>query len=219
MQKELIYTLYERFWHWFQAVMILTLLFTGFSVHYSGSAGVIPFATAVRLHNVVGWLLVINAFLGFFYYLTTGTLRQLIPEPRELHILAWRQLRYYLYGMFHGEPHPLQRSRRRRLNPLQQITYLAILNILLPVQVVTGVALWFMQYSPELMHFVGGIGNLAAVHMLGAWFFGAFVLAHIYLATTGPTPWAHFVTMITGYEVIEEPSAGEATSVQQNETA
>ncbi|MBC7353075.1 MAG: cytochrome b/b6 domain-containing protein, partial [Thermogutta sp.] len=84
MQKELIYTLYERFWHWFQAVMILTLLFTGFSVHYSGSAGVIPFATAVRLHNVVGWLLVINAFLGFFYYLTTGTLRQLIPEPREL---------------------------------------------------------------------------------------------------------------------------------------
>ncbi len=219
MQKELIYTLYERFWHWLQAVMILTLLFTGFSVHYSGSAGVISFATAVRLHNVVGWLLVINAFLGFFYYVTTGTVRQLIPEPRELHVLAWRQLRYYLYGMFHGEPHPLQRSRQRRLNPLQQLTYLAILNILLPIQVVTGVTLWFMQYSPELMHRVGGIGNLAAVHMLGAWFFAAFVLAHIYLATTGPTLWQHFVTMITGYEIVEEPSAGDATSAQQNEIA
>lgn len=203
MRRELIYSLYERLWHWLQAAAILVLIVTGFSIHYPDSAAAIPFPVAVRLHNLVGWLLVINAFLGLFYYLTTGTIRQFIPEPRELHVLAWRQLRYYLYGIFHNEPHPLQRSRERRLNPLQQVTYLAILNILLPLQVATGLGLWFTQYFPSLLHAIGGLGGLAALHMLGAWLFAAFVLAHVYLATTGPTPWAHFVTMLTGYETVE----------------
>lgn len=218
MKREMIYSLYERLWHWLQAAAIVVLLVTGFSIHYPDSLGIVPFSVAVRLHNLVGWLLLINAFLGLFYYLTTGTVRQLIPEPRELHVLAWRQLRYYLYGMFHGEPHPLQRSRARRLNPLQQVTYLAILNILLPVQVVTGLGLWVMQYSPALLQKFGGLGGLAAIHTLGAWLFAAFVMAHIYLATTGPTPWAHFLTMLTGYEVVDTPSnpgAGESETIGQ----
>jgi len=216
MHREYIYSLYERLWHWFQAIAVLTLILTGLSIHDPDRLGLVPFAVAVRLHNFLGWFLVVNAFLGFFYYLTTGTIRQFIPEPREFHVLAWQQLRYYLFGIFRGEPHPLQRSARRRLNPLQQIVYLAILNVLLPLQVLTGLVMWIAQYSPQVLALFGGLSGLAAIHMLGAWLFMAFMLAHVYLATTGPKVWSHFVTMITGYELIQdaEIARDEATSEQ-----
>ena len=32
-----------------------------------------------------------------------------------------------------GEPHPFEKQPGKRLNPLQQVTYLAILNVLLPL--------------------------------------------------------------------------------------
>lgn len=203
MARMRIYTLYERVWHWFQAVCILGLIVTGFHIHYPDGLRLLSFAGAVYVHNTLGWILVLNAFLGFFYYLTTGTIRQLIPEPREFHILAYRQLRYYLYGVFHGEPHPLERSPLRRLNPLQQATYLIILNVLLPLQILTGLGLWFMQFSPWLLTRTGGLSIPAGIHMLGAWTFTGFLLAHVYLGTIGPTPWAHLATMITGYEEAE----------------
>ncbi|GAB4129102.1 MAG: cytochrome b/b6 domain-containing protein [Thermogutta sp.] len=203
MARMRIYTLYERVWHWFQAVCILGLIVTGFHIHYPDGLRLLSFAGAVYVHNTLGWILVLNAFLGFFYYLTTGTIRQLIPEPREFHILAYRQLRYYLYGVFHGEPHPLERSPLRRLNPLQQATYLIILNVLLPLQILTGLGLWFMQFSPWLLTRTGGLSIPAGIHMLGAWTFTGFLLAHVYLGTIGPTPWAHLATMITGYEEVE----------------
>jgi len=208
MARLRIYTLYERVWHWFQALCILGLIATGFHIHFPDALGLFSFSTAISIHNTLGWILVLNAFLGFFYYLTTGTIRQLIPEPREFHVLAWRQLRYYLYGIFQGERHPLERSPLRRLNPLQQATYLIILNVLLPLQIITGLGLWFMQFSPRILDAVGGLGIPAGIHMLGAWMFTAFLLAHVYLGTIGPTPWAHLATMITGYEEIK--SFGEA---------
>lgn len=214
MARLRIYTLYERVWHWFQAACILALIFTGFHIHYPDGLRLLSFPTAIFIHNTLGWILVLNAFLGFFYYLTTGTIRQLIPEPREFHVLAWRQLRYYVSGIFRGEPHPLERSPSRRLNPLQQATYLIILNVLLPLQIITGLGLWFMQFSPWLLDRTGGLGIPAGIHMLGAWMFTGFLLAHVYLGTIGPTPWAHLATMITGYEETGSPdlaAGSEAT--------
>jgi thiosulfate reductase cytochrome b subunit len=55
---------------------------------------------------------------------------------------AIRQARFYLYGIFKGEKHPLDAHPRRKLHPLQKITYLALLNILLPFQIVTGLLMW-----------------------------------------------------------------------------
>jgi Ni,Fe-hydrogenase I cytochrome b subunit len=52
-----LYTRYERFWHWFQAAMIVVLLITGFEVH--GLFRLVGFDLAVRVHNFVGiaWLI------------------------------------------------------------------------------------------------------------------------------------------------------------------
>ena len=51
-----IFKRFERFWHWSQAALIMTLLFTGFEVH--GSYSFFGFEQAVEIHTVAAWTLV-----------------------------------------------------------------------------------------------------------------------------------------------------------------
>jgi len=196
-QRIQIYSPYERIWHWLQAAAILLLIVTGLAIHGPDRFGVIPFAWAVRLHNLLGFLVLGNAFLGLFYYITTGTIRQHLPEPRDFVSLSMRQAAYYVRGMFRGETHPLEKSPQRRLNPLQQVT----------LQLATGLLMWSGQRWPQAVAALGGLSVLAMIHTLGAWLFATFIVAHVYLSTTGTTPLTHLKAMILGYE---EAVPGEA---------
>ena len=84
----------------------------------------------------------------------------------------------------------MEMDPRRKLNPLQKITYLALLNILIPFQIVTGVLMWGADRWPQLFDKIGGLWLLGPAHTLGAYLFLAFLIGHMYLATTGPTPLA-----------------------------
>jgi thiosulfate reductase cytochrome b subunit len=44
-----IFKRFERFWHWTQALLILTMLVTGFEIH--GSLQLLHFGKAVALHT------------------------------------------------------------------------------------------------------------------------------------------------------------------------
>jgi thiosulfate reductase cytochrome b subunit len=199
-----LYTLYERIWHWLQALCVLGLLATGVEMHWPDTVFVAGFSNSVTAHNILGLVLVGNAFLALFYHLTTGAIRQYIPEPRDFFTLSVKQARYYLRGIFRGEPHPFERNPLHKLNPLQQVTYLMILNVLLPLQVISGLLQWGAPWWPGLVGALGGLPVLAAVHSLGSWFFAAFLVAHVYLTTTGPTPLALLRAMITGWEQTED---------------
>lgn len=199
-QRYELYSPYERIWHWFQAGGILLLILTGAAIHAPDLLSIIPFQTAVTAHNVLGLILVLNAFLGLFYYVTTGTIRQYLPEPHDFISLSFQQAMYYLRGMFRGESHPLVKVPHHRLNPLQQVTYLVILNVLLPLQVVTGLLMMGAQQWPAAVTSVGGLASLAMIHTLGAWLFGTFMVMHIYLTTTGYTPLSNLKAMVLGYE-------------------
>jgi thiosulfate reductase cytochrome b subunit len=203
MGRVYLYTLYERVWHWLQAGCVLGLLVTGLEMHWPDSVRLAGFPTAVNVHNLLGLVLLGNAFLALFYYLTTGEIRQYLPEPRDFFTLAVKQARYYLHGIFRKEPHPFERSPLHKLNPLQQVAYLMILNLLLPVQMLSGFLLWGAPWWPGAVRAVGGLPALAAVHSLGAWLFAAFLIAHVYLTTTGPTPLALLRAMVVGWDRIE----------------
>ena len=46
--------------------------------------------------------------------------------------------------------------------------------------------------------------GVALAHTAGAFMMLTFVIVHVYLTTTGHTPFAHIKTMITGWEDVEE---------------
>lgn len=205
-----IYTRYERFWHWLQAVAIIILILTGLELHIPDSFALFGFGNAVSIHSTLGFIVVINALFAAFYHFASGEIRQYLPEPKGFFSQAIHQARYYVRGIFRNERHPFEKTPERKLNPLQQITYLVILNILLPLQVLTGVAIWGAQRWPDLVTGVGGLTILAPIHTLGAWMFAAFLLMHIYLTTTGHSPMANMRAMIAGWETIEEHGDNES---------
>jgi Ni/Fe-hydrogenase b-type cytochrome subunit len=210
--RQKMYSRYERLWHWMQALGIGLLIFTGLAIHAPERFGWLRFESAVALHNALGFLLLANAFLGFFYYVTTGAIRQHLPEPRDFVSLAACQAWFYLRGMFRGEAHPLEKVPERRLNPLQQVTYLIILNVLLPLQIISGLLMWDAQRWPETVQAIGGLPILSMIHTLGAWLFGSFIVMHVYLTTTGRTPLANLKAMILGYEEVCAKESADATA-------
>jgi thiosulfate reductase cytochrome b subunit len=200
-----MYDVYDRLWHWLQAGTILGLLGTGLIIHKPDFFGMFSFAYVVQVHNVLGFILLINAALALFYTLASGTIKRFLPNPDGFVRRAMAQAEFYMRGIFAGEAHPLEKTRDNRLNPLQQITYLAILNILLPAQVITGVLIWGLQRWPGLASAVGGLPFLAPTHTLLAWTFAAFIVMHVYLTTAaGETPLAGIKSMITGWDDVED---------------
>jgi thiosulfate reductase cytochrome b subunit len=205
MKRVAIYTAFERVWHWLQALTILLLLLTGLEIHAPTSVRLLGFARATSLHEALALFTIANAFLSLFYHLATGAIRQFFPQPRDFFSLAFAQIAYYTRGIFAGAPHPFAHEPGRKLNVLQQVTYLGVLNLVLPLQVATGVLMWKAQDWARLVHRLGGLHAVATVHVLGAWIFAAFVVMHVYLTTTGRTPFAHLRAMVLGWEEFPEP--------------
>ena len=54
-RKVMLYTRFERFWHWTQPALILTMLVTGFEIH--AFYELFGFERAVSLHTTAAWVL------------------------------------------------------------------------------------------------------------------------------------------------------------------
>jgi thiosulfate reductase cytochrome b subunit len=202
LKRVYMYRAYERFWHWLQTITIIILLFTGLIIHRPDIFGIFSFPHVVMVHNVLAAVLVINAALSLFWHLAGGEIRQYIPRPYGFFDQAIEQTKYYVSGIFKDDPHPFEKSRERHLNPLQQVTYFGILNVLLPLQVITGALMWGVQRWPQFAGALGGLPFLAPFHTLVAWTFASFIVGHVYLTTTGERPLSGIQAMVTGWEEV-----------------
>lgn len=207
-EKIYMYESYERFWHWLQTFSIVFLLLTGLVIHRPEIFGVFSFPYIVTIHNVLAAILVINAALSLFWHMTTGEIQQYIPRPVGFFDDAIVQAKFYIGGIFKGDAHPFEKRKDKKLNPLQQATYFGLLNVLLPLQIITGALMWSVQKWPQLTSWFGGLTVLAPFHSLVAWLLSAFVVAHVYLTTTGATPLEAMRGMVTGWEEIEAHTHG-----------
>ena len=108
----------------------------------------------------------------------------------------------------------MKRPEDQKLNPLQQITYFGLLNVLLPLQIITGALMWGVQRWPDVAGFLGGLPVLAPFHTLVAWLLASFVVAHVYLTTTGVTATADIRAMVTGWEDMEVHEGAEEPVTQ-----
>jgi thiosulfate reductase cytochrome b subunit len=165
--------------------------------------GIFSFRYIVLVHNALALILVVNAALAAFYHLASGEIRQFLPKPYGFFDKMFAQVRYYVWGIFHNEPHPFEKTPQAKMNPIQQLTYFGLLNVLLPLQVITGVLMWGVQRYPEYAERLGGLPFLAPFHSLIAWSLMTFIVVHVYMTTTGHTPLANIQAMIMGWDEVE----------------
>jgi thiosulfate reductase cytochrome b subunit len=189
-----------------QSILIFFLAVTGFEIH--GSLEFFGYANAVKYHNVAAYSFIVLIVFAIFWHFSTGEWRQYLPNFKNLRA----QADYYLFGIFKNAPHPTKKTVISKLNPLQRLVYLALKILVIPTMVISGLLYMFYRYPQE-----GGIAGLniesvetiAVFHTAGAFALIAFIIAHLYLITTGTTITSNLKAMITGYEELEDHESHE----------
>ena len=200
MSRIVLYSVFNRLWHWSQALLIILLALTGFEVR--GSWHLFGYLRAVNLHNGLAVALLVLILFAVFWHVTTGEWRQYIPTR----VFLREMVAFYLTGIFRGAPHPVRKERTAKLNPLQRLAYLGFKVLIIPVQVSTGALYFFYPNLNGAGWPPASLRLIAGLHVLGAFGLLAFLVGHVYLTTTGQTPLANLKAMLKGYE----DSPGEA---------
>jgi thiosulfate reductase cytochrome b subunit len=199
-----IFSLFERFWHWGQMLLIVSLLVTGFGLH--GFHDLFTFETAVTLHTGSAVALLLLWIFSVFWLFTTRTWRHFIPTASGMIAV----LRFYSFGIFKGEHHPYRKAYWRKHNPLQALAYLMLKIILFPAIWITGLAYLFyftwrnLPYAPEWLNVI------AVIHTAAAFLILAFVLIHVYMLTIGHSFRDHLMPMINGFDDVDLTPEEEA---------
>ena len=204
IRRVMIFTRFERLWHWSQMASIVTLLFTGFAV--GGLHNLIDFHTAVKVHTYTALALLALWILATFWLFVTGQWRQYLPTGAGLFDVA----RFYAFGIFKGEHHPYRKVFQRKHNPLQALAYLSLKVVLFPAIWISGlIYLLYFTWShvtgaPDALEWVAMIHTAAAFAIL------VFLIAHLYLLTTGHNFKEHVIPMITGFDEVDLSPEEEA---------
>ncbi|MFN3075504.1 MAG: cytochrome b/b6 domain-containing protein [Alphaproteobacteria bacterium] len=200
-RQRLLYPLWLRLWHWVNALLFLTLITTGLSLHFGSQ--IIPFAFARQVHNVSGLMLAGNWVFHVLGSIRSGNWHHYVPQWRGLAGRLITQAKFYQSGIFRGEPHPFPPTTRRKFNPLQQVTYLIVIYVAMPLLILNGLAFMMPEFAIDVFSY-GAVWLVAGLHYVLALLLFVFMLGHIYLATAGETVTADFRTMIGGWATVEE---------------
>ncbi|MBF0188113.1 MAG: tetrathionate reductase family octaheme c-type cytochrome, partial [Magnetococcales bacterium] len=189
-----IFSRYERFSHWGQAILIVGLMLTGF--HVAGHFSWIPYGTAAHWHRILAWSLILFWVFAVFWLIVTGEWRQYLPTTEKLKAMV----SYYLNGMFHPDryTHPFRKSRRLKHNPLQRFSYFILSVVISPL-------IWLSGLLYVTINDLDRVGldwlplqSVAFVHLTMAYMLFVFLLVHVYMAFVGKPVTSHLRSMLTG---------------------
>ncbi|MFP5077911.1 cytochrome b/b6 domain-containing protein [Rhizobium sp. YIM 134829] len=158
-------------------------------------------AAGRRWHFFFAWLFVINGALYLGIGLLSGHFRRdLAPQVRELsprhlgrEVLDHARLRFP------------EGDEARHYNALQKLTYLAVIVVLLPLMVLTGLTMspGVDAALPALVDLFGGRQSARTIHFITASALVLFVVVHVAMVILSGT-WNNIRSMITGRYAITE---------------
>ena len=163
-------------------------------------------ATARNWHLFFAWVFVLNGVAYVAFTVFSGHLRRdLVPRKAELRGIVSSLKDHLLFRHPAGEA-------AKRYNVLQNLTYLAVIFVLLPLIVLAGLGM-----SPRLdalfggwVGILGGRQSARTLHFVAAFCLLAFVVVHVFeVIVTGL--WNNLRSMITGYYRLPQDEHEERT--------
>ena len=153
-----------------------------------------------RWHFFFAWLFVINGLVYLAWSLIGGHLRRdLMPtraqlRPRHIvqEIITHAQLKFP------------KGDEARAYNVIQKLTYLAVILVLLPAMLATGLSMspGFNAAAPWLIDIFGGRQSARTIHFIAAGLIVLFIIVHVVLVLLSGV-WNNLRSMITGRYAIE----------------
>jgi len=205
MKKVYLYPLWLRIWHIVNALLFILLILSGVNLHFAAETeNMVSFDISVLTHNISGILLSLNYLFYFIFNLFSGNYKHYIINFNNLPKRMYVQAKFYLLGIFNNEPHPFLPDEKMKFNPLQQLGYISVMFLMMPIIIISGWALMFPEWAPDNFLGMGGIWPMALLHTIVGFFLSIFMLVHIYLGTTGHTVGDLFKTIVTGWHLSHE---------------
>jgi thiosulfate reductase cytochrome b subunit len=202
-EKMYLYPVWTRIWHWINAVLFIALIITGVSLQYSDpNSPLIPFEPSVTWHNIAGIILIINYIFFVAGNILTWNGKYYKLKSKGLMDRLILQVKYYLFGVFKGEKPPFPENENRKFNPLQKVTYIAVMYVATPLVILSGIALLFPEIIIDKVFGVNGTLLTSLLHITMGFFLSVFILIHIYFSTFGAKVSSHFKSMINGYHEV-----------------
>ena len=138
---------------------------------------------------------------AIFWHITTGEWKQYIPTTDKVVAM----MKFYSVGIFSDAPHPFRATVLKKHNPLQRLAYLGVMLFIGPLLWFSGwLYLFFADWSAWGVDKYVSLEWVAFFHTAGAFMMLIFVIAHVYLTTTGHTATSHIKAMITGWEEVDK---------------
>lgn len=187
--KFYLYILPVRVWHWLNALFFIVLLITGLLGHFSiGNT-----EWMVKIHKFTS-IVYVALWLSFIIIsIITGNFKYYCIHFAGMPARVYKQAMYYLIGIMKGEPHPYETTVEQKFNPIQQLTYVGVVFMLLPLIILTGLGALF-----------GHSAIMLKIHLALGVFGLIFLIIHLYMCTTGDRPLYLIKGMIDGYHRNDE---------------
>ncbi|MEP7072375.1 MAG: cytochrome b/b6 domain-containing protein [Verrucomicrobiota bacterium] len=152
-----------------------------------------------RWHFFFAWCLALGLGLYFVANFIRGRLRRdLLPTGRDVRGIGRSVLDHLKFRFSHGARH---------YNVLQKIAYLSVMFGLVPLVILTGLALspGFDAAAPWLLILCGGRQSARSLHFLGTFALVLFVFVHVFhVIAAGPIN--EMRSIITGWFFVREPA-------------
>ena len=157
-------------------------------------------AAGRRWHFFFAWLFVINGVVyGVGGFVSRHFARQLRPTRAEL------RPRHLLDEVVaHAKLHFPKGEAARRYNVLQKLSYLAVVFVLLPLMVLTGLTMspGLNAAFPFMLDLFGGRPSARSLHFICASLLVAFVVVHVVMVLVSGV-WNNLRSMVTGRYAID----------------
>jgi thiosulfate reductase cytochrome b subunit len=151
-------------------------------------------ATGRRWHFFFAWLLVINGLVYLVWGFASRHFgRDLLPRLKELGDIGGEILDHLRLRFPRGEA-------AKRYNVLQQLAYLAVVFVLFPLVVLTGLTMspGIDSVLPQLLSLFGGRQTARLIHFAAASGLVAFVIVHLVMVLVSGL-WNNVRSMTTGW--------------------
>ncbi|MBO9196887.1 cytochrome b/b6 domain-containing protein [Rhizobium sp. 16-449-1b] len=158
-------------------------------------------AAGRRWHFFFAWLFLINGLVYAGFGILNGHFRRdLAPKVRELsprHL--WHEI------LDHARLRFPKGEEAKRYNALQKLTYLAVIAVLLPLMILTGLTMspGVDAAFPWLVDVFGGRQSARTIHFVTASLLVLFVIVHVAMVVLSGT-WNNIRSMVTGRYAIKE---------------
>lgn len=198
-EKLYLYPIWIRIWHMANGLLCLILIITGLSIQFSNPSVVVKFKAAVAVHNIAGILLAFSYIVFFIGNLFTGNGSYYVIAVRGFIGRLMAQFRYYTFGLFRNEHPPFPVTKENKFNPLQQFSYVAVMYVLIPLMILSGLGLLYPEITVNSVMGASGLDLTDLLHIIAGFLVTIFLCIHVYFCTIGKTPVSNFKGIINGY--------------------